>query len=122
MVPSARTPLGNSLTLSQSMEKRFMCGKVIQTEGPHNQLCDLDKLKCEPDTDCPAPAVKTPNSELIMCKLLSSKPSLSIPQQSAAVKVYASQNVLESYYISKKTLNDIKIPHTGNTESLDQCI
>ena len=35
---SARTIHGNHLTLFPSMEGRFMCVKVIQTEGPHRQL------------------------------------------------------------------------------------
>ena len=34
--PSARTTLGNSLTFSPSMEERFMCDKVIRTEGTHS--------------------------------------------------------------------------------------
>ena len=33
--PSSRTTLGNSLTLSPSMEDRFKCAKVIRTEGLH---------------------------------------------------------------------------------------
>ena len=34
--PSARTTLGNSLSLSPSMEEIFMHIKVIRTEGPHS--------------------------------------------------------------------------------------
>ena len=32
----AQTLLGNSLTLSPSMEEQFLCAKVIQTEVPHS--------------------------------------------------------------------------------------